>query len=66
MDFENIFKAYKSYIVLILIQLCFSGWHILAKVALGDGADPLAFALYREILGKNLLISNYFTRLNSW
>jgi hypothetical protein len=47
MDRESI----KANITLVIVQLCFSGWHILAKVALGDGADPIAFALYREWIG---------------
>lgn len=35
---------------LLSVQLCFSGWHIIGSMALKDGADPLVFALYRELL----------------
>jgi len=37
------------HLVLISIQLCFSGWHIVGSVALKNGADALVFALYREL-----------------
>ena len=36
------------YTILLLVQVAFSGWHILGKLALDDGCDPLIFALYRE------------------
>lgn len=43
--------------VLISIQLCFSGWHIVGSLALKKGADALMFALYREILASVLMFS---------
>lgn len=41
--------AFTPHIALVFTQLCFSGWHILSSIALGDGANPLVFAFYREI-----------------
>jgi drug/metabolite transporter (DMT)-like permease len=38
----------KAHVLLVITQLCFSGWHIVGSQALSDGADPLIFALYRE------------------
>lgn len=38
------------HVALILVQISFSGWHIFAKIALRDGADPIVFSLYREII----------------
>lgn len=29
-------------------QVCFSGWHVLAKVALNDGVNAVALAMSRE------------------
>lgn len=45
------------HIVLISVQLCFSGWHIVGSLALKKGADALAFALYREILATALMFA---------
>jgi len=41
--------AFVPHLALIFTQLCFSGWHILSSLALGNGANPLVFAFYREI-----------------
>lgn len=41
--------------VLMSIQFCFSGYHIIGSVAFKKGADPLIFALYREILATALM-----------
>jgi drug/metabolite transporter (DMT)-like permease len=41
--------------ILISVQLCFSGYHIIGSVAFKKGADPLIFALYREILATCLM-----------
>lgn len=38
------------HLVLCSIQLSFSGWHIVGAIALKEGANPLIFALYREVL----------------
>ena len=43
--------------VLISVQLCFSGWHIVGSLALKKGADALMFALYREILASILMFA---------
>lgn len=40
---------------LVVAQFCFSGWQILGKIALNDGADSLVFALYREIFASVLM-----------
>mmetsp|Transcript_15594 Transcript_15594/g.22914 ORF Transcript_15594/g.22914 Transcript_15594/m.22914 type:complete len:356 (-) Transcript_15594:287-1354(-) len=51
-------------LALISVQLGFSGWHIVGKVALNAGVDPLALALYREALGTALmfLLASYATK----
>eukprot|EP01041_Mallomonas_annulata_P012921 gene12921-27255_t len=41
---------YGVHVSLALVQLSFSIWHILGSIALRGGANPLIFALYREIL----------------
>lgn len=40
---------------LVSIQVAFSGWHVLAKVALNEGVNPLALALEREVLAASLM-----------
>lgn len=44
------------HLLLALVQLAFSGWHILGSLALKDGADPLAFAAYREIIASIVML----------
>lgn len=51
------YETLKANLLLAAVQLCFSGWHILGKIALGDGADPIAFALYREWLASFLMLA---------
>lgn len=47
-----------AYGCLPIIQLCFSGWHVLGKIALTDGAvDPLIFAFFREISATAMMIA---------
>lgn len=46
----------KAHLLLILTQFCFSGWHIVGSQALNDGADPLMFALYRELTASALML----------
>eukprot|EP00611_Tribonema_gayanum_P029507 TRINITY_DN7914_c0_g1_i4.p1 TRINITY_DN7914_c0_g1~~TRINITY_DN7914_c0_g1_i4.p1 ORF type:complete len:408 (-),score=57.60 TRINITY_DN7914_c0_g1_i4:22-1185(-) len=41
--------------VLVSIQLAFSGWHVLAKVALNEGVNPMALALEREVFATLLM-----------
>lgn len=41
-------NPYFPHALLICVQLCFSGWHIVGSICLKDGANPLIFALYRE------------------
>lgn len=36
-------------------QVCFSGWHVLAKVALNDGVNAVALAMAREICATILM-----------
>jgi hypothetical protein len=45
--FGCIKEAWLVHLVLISIQICFSGWHIVGSIALSEGADALVFALYR-------------------
>ena len=44
------------HLLLGLVQLAFSGWHILGSLALRDGADPLVFAAYREIIASIVMV----------
>jgi drug/metabolite transporter (DMT)-like permease len=37
------------HLVLGSIQLCYSGWHLVSRVASKDGANPFVFASYRSL-----------------
>jgi len=44
-------KVFTSFVLLTLVQLSFSGWHIIGGYAFNEqNADPIVFAFYREIL----------------
>lgn len=46
----------KVHAALILVQCCFSGWHLVGKFALSScKVNPLIFALYREVVSSALL-----------
>lgn len=36
-------------------KVCFSGWHVLAKVALNDGVNAVALAMAREVCATILM-----------
>jgi drug/metabolite transporter (DMT)-like permease len=40
---------------LVLCQFLFTGWHILSKIALNKGANPVIFALYKQIISSILM-----------
>ena len=52
------------HIILICINLIFSGWHIIGSLALGNGVNPLIFALYREIFASILMICIIYYKNN--
>ncbi|CAM9281774.1 unnamed protein product [Ectocarpus sp. 6 AP-2014] len=43
------------HLVLFSVQVCFSGWHVLAKVALNDGVNAVALAMAREVCATILM-----------
>lgn len=45
----------KAHLLLVLTQFSYSGWHIVGAQALSEGADPLWFALLREVLATALM-----------
>jgi len=51
---EHVYKV-RVHLLLLLVMLCFSGWHIVGSLALKDGADPLVFATYRECIASTLM-----------
>jgi len=50
-------KSYTVHGVLVLVQLCFSGWHVIGSLVFKDGTNPLIFALYREIYASILMLA---------
>jgi drug/metabolite transporter (DMT)-like permease len=51
---DYVYKV-RVHLLLLLVMLCFSGWHIVGSLALKDGADPLVFATYRECIASVLM-----------
>lgn len=49
-------KNWRVHAVLVSVQLCFSGWHIIGSLTLSKGADPLVFATYRECVATVLML----------
>lgn len=45
------------HVVLVCINLVFSGWHVIGSIALKDGANPLIFAFYREFSASILMFA---------
>ena len=41
--------SFVVHIVLGSIQLCYSGWHLVSRVASKNGAHPFVFASYRSL-----------------
>mmetsp|Transcript_738 Transcript_738/g.747 ORF Transcript_738/g.747 Transcript_738/m.747 type:complete len:334 (+) Transcript_738:240-1241(+) len=54
--------GYVVYILLVLVQLAFSGWYIVGSLSLRTGADPFIFASYREIIASVLMLMFVFSR----
>ena len=50
--------------LLTLVQLIFSGWHLLGFLAIRSGANPLIFALYRETIASVLMVMYVLSRVN--
>lgn len=56
-DFSELIYNARVHLLLILVQVVFSGWQIIGSVALKDGANPLVVALYRQSLASILMLS---------
>ena len=52
------YRKYTPHLLLLVVQLCFSGWHVLSKVVLERGTNALAFALVREVVASVLMYVN--------
>lgn len=39
----------RANILLLVCQLCWSGWHVIGSLTLSKGVNPIIFALYREL-----------------
>jgi len=44
----------------VTVQLFFSGWHILGKIMLNSGTNPLIFAVFREVSASILMIGVFY------
>ena len=49
------FESNKAHFALISAQLCFSGFHLLGSLSLGEGANPIVFSLYRGAIAAAFL-----------
>lgn len=59
-DASNDRMQIKVWCVLVVVQICYCLWHVLAKKALNHGMDPLVLALYRELIACALMHSMAF------
>jgi hypothetical protein len=50
----------KAYAAVVLIRLMYSGMHVLSKVALDQGMNPLVFMFYRQASATLVLIPAAF------
>ena len=57
MQLNTISKPFSVHVVLVLVQLCFSGWHVIGSLVFREGTNPLIFALYREIYASILMLA---------
>ena len=46
-----------AHALLLVAQLCFSGWHIVGSLCMKQGANPFVFVLYREVVASLLMLS---------
>ena len=44
------------HLLLLSVQVAYSGWHILGSMTLSAGADAMIFALYREVFGSIVML----------
>ena len=51
-----------AHMTLVIVQICFSGWHIIGHLALKSGANPFVFALYREFVASVLMYGVVFAK----
>jgi hypothetical protein len=49
-----------AHVAVLCAQLFFSGWHILGKLALNSGVNPIIFACYREIAASILMFGTAY------
>jgi len=50
------------HLMCVSIQLAFSGWHVVARVTMAEGANPLVFAAYREVISTALMYGLCFVK----
>lgn len=50
----------RAHILLLLCQLSWSFWHVLASLTLQGGTNPIIFALYRELISSICMLSLVF------
>ena len=48
--------ALMLYTILVVVQLMFSGYHVLGKVALNGALNPLIFSFYRDLTCTTLML----------
>jgi hypothetical protein len=48
--------AIMLYTILVVVQLMFSGYHVIGKVALNGALNPLIFSFYRDLTCTSLML----------
>ena len=57
-------ESFAPHALLLITQFIFSGWHLLGFLVIRSGANPLIFALYREIIASALMLLYVLIRIN--